>query len=199
MLPVGPVLAQTTTSTSTSTSTTSTNAPSTTSSTSTTVGNTTTTALVATVDLDPPGAFLAGTSGEVRGQRGSSCWMSPGSQTGRCVDVAGELTGPTLDVATGEALTLRFTTALALTQLSLRSDGVETPVPQTNPSRFRADLPPGNYQLLVLARFAAGDASYGFGLRVSGPPTAPPAASPVIPPTARPAVPTVAATIKLTG
>lgn len=71
MLPVAPVLAQTgTTSTSTTSST---------SSTSTTMPTTTTTTQPATTaDADPPGAFLAGASGEVQGELGSYCWAPPG-------------------------------------------------------------------------------------------------------------------------
>lgn len=180
LVPVGPVLAQTTTSSTSTTSTSTTtiaSAPTT----------TTTTPPVATADADPPTAFLTGASGEVRGEPGSSCWTPPGGRTGRCVDRAGTPTGPTLDVARGETLTLRFTTGLALTELSIRAGGVEVAPPAANPSRFRADLPPGTYRLLVSARFSAGDASYGFGLRVIAPATAPPA------------VPTVATGISLTG
>ncbi len=128
---------------------------------------------VATADAEPPAAFLAGASGEVAGARGSSCWTQPGSTTGRCVDRPAPAGGPTLSVRRGETLTLRFTTALALTQLVARRDGVELDLPVANPSRFRVDLTPGTYQLGAFARFSAGDAFYAFQLRVTAPPATP--------------------------
>lgn len=164
VLPVGPVLAQTGTSTTSSSTT----------STSTTIGSTTTTAPPATTaDAEPPDAFVAGASGEVRAELGSSCWAQPGGTTGRCVDKIRPPTGPTLTVARAETLTLRFATGLPLTELVVQRDGVNLALPQANPSRFRADLPPGTYDLLVSARFPAGSAGYGFRLRVTAPPASP--------------------------
>ena len=165
-LPVAPVLAQTgTTSTSTTSST---------NSTSTTMATTTTTTQpVTTADADPPGAFLAGASGEVRGELGSYCWSPPGGTAGRCVDKIALPTGPTLTVARGETLTLRFGTGLPLSGLTVQNDGAELAVSQANPAQFRADLAPGSYQLLVSARFSAGSAGYGFRLRVTAPPATP--------------------------
>ena len=161
VIPVGPVLAQssiTTTSTSTSTTSSST---------------TTTTAPVVTTDGEPPAAFLAGGSGEVTGELGSYCWAPPGGTAGQCVDKIAPPTGPTLSVARGESLTLRFATGLPLTELTATRDGAELALTQANPSRFRADLLPGTYQLLVSARFSAGSAGYGFRLRVTAPPATP--------------------------
>lgn len=169
MLPVAPVLAQTgTTSTSTTSSTSSS------SSTSTTIATTTTTTHpVATADADPPTAFLGGASGEVQGELGSYCWAPPGGTAGRCVDKIAPPTGPMLTVARGETLTLRFATGLLLSELTVRNDGAEVALPQSNPAQFRADLAPGSYQLLVSARFSAGSAGYGFRLRVTAPPATP--------------------------
>ena len=176
LLPVAPVLAQTGTTTASTTSTT-----------STTSSSTTTTTSAVTADADPPAALLAGASREVQGELGSYCWAPPGDTAGRCVDKISPPTGPTLTVARGEPLTLRFVTGLPLTELSVQRDGVAVALPQANPAQFRADLPPGSYQLLVSARFSAGSAVYGFRLRV----TATPAATPAIP---RPAT-----NISLTG
>ena len=83
-------------------------------------------------------------------------------------------------------MTLRFVTELPLTELAVRRGGVDMALPQTNPSQFRADLPPGTHQLLVTARFSAGSAGYGFRLRVTAP-------------AAPPAVPRPATKITLTG
>lgn len=180
MLPAAPAPAQTGT-TVTSTTVTS-------SSTSTTVGSTTTTTPPpVTADADPPAAILAGASGEVQAELGSFCWSPPGAMGGRCVDKSAAPTGPTLTVTRGTTLTVRFTTGLPLTQLVVRRNGVEVPVTGADPSRFRADLPPGTYQLGIFARFSAGDASYGFRLRVTAPPTSPPA------------TPTPATELSLTG
>lgn len=82
-------------------------------------------------------------------------------------------TGPTLTVARGETLTLRFGTGLLLSELTVRNNGAEVVLPQSNPAQFRADLAPGSYQLLVSARFSAGSAGYGFRLRVTAPPATP--------------------------
>jgi len=165
----GPVLAQTSTTTSTTTS-------STTSSTTTSTtlsSTTTTTAPMVTADADPPAAFLLGTSGEVQGELASFCWAPPGGRAGRCVDKIAPPAGPTLTVRRGETLSLRFATGLPLTQLDVRANGVALSAPTANPSRFRADLVPGAYQLLVFSRFSAGDASYGFRLVVSAPAATP--------------------------
>ena len=173
-LPVAPVLAQTG---STTTTTTSSTTSSTTSTTSSTIGTTTTTTQpVTTTDADPPAAFLGGASGEVQGELGSYCWAAPGGTAGRCVDKIAPPTGPTLTVARGETLTLRFATGLPLSELRVWRDGTEVALVPANRAQFRADLPPGTYQLLVSARFSAGSAGYGFRLRVTAPPTAPPAA-----------------------
>ena len=173
LLPAGPVLAQAggTTTSSTSTSSTSTSIPATT---TTVAPTTTTTPPASTADATPPAAVLAGASGEVRGELGSSCWGQPGGTSAVCIDKIAPPTGPTLSVRRGETVTLRFATGLALTGLEVRRDGATLAVPVANPSRFKADLPPGTYQLLVSSTFTpGGSAQYGFRLRVTAPPATP--------------------------
>lgn len=156
-LGTGPVAAQTTT----------------TSSPTTTSTSTTSTSVVASTDLEPPAAYLAAASGEVRGGRGSFCWSPPGGSAGRCADRLTPDARPSLPVRAGETLVLRFTTGLPVTGLSARVGDTNLALPGTNPSRFNVDLAPGRYNVDVLARFSAGSASYAFVLQVNARPATP--------------------------
>jgi hypothetical protein len=162
--------------TSTSSTSSSSSSTSTTSTTSTTVANPCT-GQVCTAE--PPAAFLSGTNGEVRLDRGGYCWRSPtpdaqGVFTALCVDTVPRLPDAVLVVQAGEELTLRFG-AMAPTEVSLERDDQSTPLSPGNPVRFRADLPAGVQVVRFFTRWLQGDASYGVRLdvRAAAPPAAP--------------------------
>ena len=135
----------------------------------------------------PPDAVLSSSSGSVVGRLGSYCWRQ--SPTGGvCVDTI-DLPEPTaaLTVTAGETLTLRFATDESPTAIAARrydaarfSGAQPFPVAAANPTQFRADLPVGTSWLAFHTRWAAGDATYYFRVRVLAP-VGPPDAGPATP------------------
>ncbi len=135
---------------------------------------------------DLPSATLdAGSARTLEGGAGTHCWTFQGA--GRCVDFVGPVTNvDPLAVAPGQALTLAFEAGPPL-ELSARwyeVAGAQSEVnagarvwhnifegfiaPGLRPSGLSMDAParPGEYVLVVFGRWAPGDISYGFYLRV---------------------------------
>jgi hypothetical protein len=121
----------------------------------------------------PPDAFLAGASGEVLLDRGSSCWRSPqpnaqGHFSGLCVDVGARDQDVTLAVRPDEILTLRFRpSTMTPTYVQLEREDVVQVFPPGNPVTFSAQYPAGTRPLLrFFTRWAQGDMSYSVRLDV---------------------------------
>jgi len=135
---------------------------------------------------DLPSATLdAGAAGTLEGGAGTHCWTFRGA--GRCVDFIGPVTNvDPLAVAPGQALTLDFEAGppLELSASWYEVAGARSEVnagarvwhnvfegfiaPDLRPSGLTVDAPdrPGEYVLVVFGRWAPGDISYGFYLRV---------------------------------
>ncbi len=135
---------------------------------------------------DLPSATLdAGSAGTLEGGAGTHCWASGGA--GRCVDFVGPVTNvDPVAVAPGQALTLDFEAGapleLAVSWYEVAGARSEVNVgarvwhnvfegfiaPNLQPSGLSLDAPdrPGEYVLAVFSRWAMGDISYGFYLRV---------------------------------
>lgn len=168
-------------------------AQTTTTSSSTTSSTTSTTTLATTTTTfpdpcagqpctaQPPDAFVAGVNGEVRLDRGSSCWRSPGPDANGnfvalCSDVFPRDPDAVLIVRAGETLTLRFATAMSPTFVQLERGGQTTALTPGNPVRFGADLPVGSHVVRFFTRWLQGDMSYSVRLdvRAAGAPPATP-------------------------
>lgn len=135
---------------------------------------------------DLPSATLdAGPAGSLEGGAGTHCWTFQGA--GRCVDFIGPVTNvDPVAVAPGQALTLDFEAGapLELAVSWYEVAGARSEVnagarvwhnvferfiaPNLQPSGLSLDAPdrPGEYVLAVFSRWAMGDISYGFYLRV---------------------------------
>lgn len=134
-------------------------------------------------DLRPPAAFLASSSGEVGAEIQAYCWREPdgsGGTIGVCGDRFDAIDPPqALVVGQGELLTLRFDPPLTPTSVTVsrRETSVSPPlqtftVPAANPTRFRADFPPGTHIVTVFTTWEQGDAAYVFEVTVRpDPPT----------------------------
>ncbi|HEV2759483.1 MAG TPA: hypothetical protein VGV86_07960 [Acidimicrobiales bacterium] len=128
----------------------------------------------------PPDAFVSGVNGEVRLDRGSSCWRSPspdanGGFVGLCVDVLLRDPDAVLVVRAGETLTLRFATAMSPTFVQLERGGQTTALTPGNPVRFGADLPVGSHVVRFFTRWLQGDMGHSVRLdvRAAGGPATP--------------------------
>jgi Ca2+-binding RTX toxin-like protein len=103
-----------------------------------------------------------------------SCWVE--GPLGVCGDRFDPIDpAVSLNVQTGELLTLRFDRPISPTRVTVfRSDRPAFPfptvnaleVPPANPTQFRADLAPGTYFLFVSTTWAQGHASYVFEITV---------------------------------
>ena len=119
----------------------------------------------------PPAALLSGVNGEVRLDRGSSCWTRPnpdvpGGFIGVCADVFDRVPEALLVVRAGETLSLRFETTLSPTFVQLNRGEQATQLTPGNPARFVADLPVGIHVVHFFTRWSQGDASFSVRLDV---------------------------------
>lgn len=119
----------------------------------------------------PPAALLSGLNGEVRLDRGSSCWKRPdrdvpGGFIGVCADVFDRVPEALLEVRAGETLSLRFDTVLSPTFVQLTRGEQATQLTPGNPTRFVPDLPVGIHVVHLFTRWSQGDASYSVRLDV---------------------------------
>lgn len=183
LAPALPASAQTTTSSSTSTTSTS--------STSTTSTSTTSTTTTSVPDDDqcpfvecterPPDAFLGVARGEpeVKADLAGFCWQ--GLESAVCTTAIPPdqqfQRAPTLPVRRGAALSLRFASAMAPTQITVsRADRPGGPDVQSitvnpaNPTQFTPDFPEGTYLVRISTRWAPGSAEYTVKLQVLGGP-----------------------------
>ena len=127
----------------------------------------------------PPDALLSGVSGEVRLDRGSSCWTRPnpdlpGGFVSLCADVFDRVPDSLLVVRVGETLSLRFDTTMTPTFLQLERGGQATQLTPGNPARFAATLPVGVHVVHFFTRWSQGDAGYSVRLDVRAATTASP-------------------------
>lgn len=127
---------------------------------------------------EPPDAFLASTSGEVKAEIQFYCWSETqpnGESLFICADKFLPIDPPVaLRVTQGEVLTLRFDRPIQpdSIRVSRRADSLSEPiqsfdVPADNPTQFRADFPPGTHIVTVSTLWPQGDAYYVFELTVS--------------------------------
>ena len=126
----------------------------------------------------PPDAFLSSSSGEVKGQVQAYCWSevdASGSSVGVCADRFDPIDpAQAVVVDQGQFLTLRFDRPIRPESITVsrRETSVSFPptqqfeVPADNPTRFRADFPPGTHIVTVLARWAPGGAAHGDAIYV---------------------------------
>ena len=126
----------------------------------------------------PPDAFLSSSSGEVKGEVQAFCWIEvdpSGSGRGVCADGLAPIhPSQAVVVDQGQFLSLRFDRPIppGSITVSRRETSVSFPpiqqfeVPADNPTRFRADFPPGTHILTVLARWAPGGAAHGEAIYV---------------------------------
>ena len=125
----------------------------------------------------PPDAFLASSSGEVRGEIQFYCWSEPdasGGFVGVCADNFNPIDPPqSLVVNQGEVVTLRFdrpirpnTIRVNRSENSLSAPLQTFGVAADNPTQFRADFPPGTHIVTVFTTWPQGDAMYVFELTV---------------------------------
>lgn len=116
----------------------------------------------------PPAATIAGGSGEVEMQQGSSCWEGD-EGAALCVDTIPpdpEHT-PALAVTGGETLRIRWATGEAPEGVEAtieRVDGdgrpASFPLEAANPTELTVDLPPGSFLLTLFTLWDRGDASF---------------------------------------
>lgn len=135
-------------------------------------------ALAQTTQLPkPPDAFLSSASGEVKGEIQFYCWREPqpnGEFLNVCADNFNPIDPPVaLTVNQGELVTLRFDRPIEpnSARVSRRSSSLSEPiqsfdVPADNPTRFRADFPPGTHIVTIFTVWPQGDAYYVFELTV---------------------------------
>jgi hypothetical protein len=125
----------------------------------------------------PPAALLSGVNGEVRLDRGSTCWTRPnpdvpGGFVSFCADVFDQVPDALLVVRAGETLSLRFDTVLSPTFVQLDREEQSTQLTPGNPARLVADLPLGVQVVHFFTRWSQGDASYSVRLDVRAATTA---------------------------
>jgi hypothetical protein len=132
-------------------------------------------------DLRPPDAFLSSpSSDEVKADIQAYCWQEPDASGGfnsLCADRFDAIDPAQAVVVTqGDLLTLRFDRPIRPRSVTVSrvetsvSPPIETfEVPADNPTRFRADLPPGTHILRVFTTWEQGDAIYIFEVTVRPP------------------------------
>ncbi len=142
-----------------------------------------------TADPRPPDAHLASPSQEVKAEIQAYCWTetdADGSGRGVCADRFDPIDPvQALVVDQGQLLTLRFDTPNRPDSISVSRRQTSTSAPietfdvvPDNPSRFRADFPPGTHILTIFTKWPQGDATYVFEITVrtaqTGPSGTPP-------------------------
>ncbi len=136
-------------------------------------------------DVRPPDAYLSSaTGGEVKAEIQAYCWREPrpdGGGFGVCADRFDAIDpAQTLVVTQGDLLTLRFDQPLQPRSVTVErvATSVSPPLqtvtaPPENPTRFRADFPPGTHILRVFTQWEQGDAMYVFEVSVQPRPLGP--------------------------